>query len=89
MMMMMMMMMIPPTLILNGMNSLCRLCLGAPIYFNRMCNIIVFCMPANTILSTVFPSAVVRFSLSPLMYPPSVLLLCLSVSVFLSFFLNS
>ena len=38
----MMMMMIPPTLILNGMNSLCRLCLGAPIYFNRMCNIIFF-----------------------------------------------
>ena len=43
-----MMMMIPPTLILNGMNSLCRLCLGAPIYFNRMCNIFVFCTSANT-----------------------------------------
>ena len=43
-----MMMMIPPTLILNGMNSLCRLCLGAPIYFNRMCNIFLFCTPANT-----------------------------------------
>ena len=45
----MMMMMIPPTLILNGMNSLCRLCLGASIYFNRMCNIIFFvCLLSNT-----------------------------------------
>ena len=35
-------MMIPPTLILNGMDSLCRLCLGAPIYFNRVCNITPF-----------------------------------------------
>ena len=80
-----MMMMIPPTLILNGMNSLCRLCLGAPSYFNRMCNIYFFCMPANTILTTVFPSAVVRFSLSPLMYPTSV---CYFVCLFPSFFLS-
>ena len=35
-----------PTLILNGMNSLCRLCLRVLIYFNRMFNI-MFCMPAN------------------------------------------
>ena len=55
----MMMMMIPSTLILNGVNSLCRLCLRAPIYFNRMCNIILFCVPANTILTTVYPGAVV------------------------------
>ena len=40
-------------------------------------------MPANTILSTVFPSAVVRFSLSPLMYPTSV---CYFVCLFPSFF---
>ena len=59
------------------------ICLGAPIYFNRMCNIIFFCMPANTILTTVFPSAVVRFSLSPLMYPTSV---CYFVCLFPSFF---
>ena len=85
---MIMMMMISPTLILNGMDSLCRLCLRAPIYFNRLCNIIIFCLPVSTILTAVFPGAVVRFSLSPLMYPPSVLLLCLFVSVFLSFFLN-
>ena len=87
---MMMMMMIPPTLILNGMNSLCRLCLGAPIYFNRMCNIIIFCMPANIILTAVFPGAVVSCSLSPLMHPPSVCyFVCLFVSIFLSFVLSS
>ena len=70
-------MIISPTLILNGMDSVCRLSLRVPIYFNRVCNIISFCMPANTILTVVFPGAVVRCSLSPLMYPPSVLLLCL------------
>ena len=78
-----MMMMIPPSLILNGMDSLCRLCLRVPIYFNRMFNIIIFCMSANTILSAVFPGAVVRCSLSPLMYPTSV---CYFVCLFPSFF---
>ena len=87
---MMMMMMISPTLILNGMNSLCRLCVRVPIYFNRMFNIIIFCMSANTILSAVFPGAVVRCSLCPLMYHTNVCyFVCLSVSVFLSFFLSS
>ena len=90
----MMMMMISPTLILNGMNSLCRLFRRAPIYFNRMCNILSFCMSANTILTAVFPGAVVSCSLSPLMHPPSVcsfvcLFVCLFVSVFLSFSLSS
>ena len=47
------------------------------------CVIFFFCMPANTILTTVFPSAVVRFSLSPLMYPTSV---CYFVCLFPSFF---
>ena len=40
---------------------------------------------ANTILTTVFPSAVVRFSLSPLMYPTSVYyFVCLFPSFFRS-----
>ena len=86
----MMMMMISPTLILNGMNSLCRLCVRVPIYFNRMFNIIIFCISANTILSAVFPGALVRCSLCPLMYHTNVCyFVCLSVSVFLSFFLSS
>ena len=54
------------------------------------CAILYFlCVPANTILTTVCPGAVVKCSLSPLIYPPSVLLLCLFVSIFLSFFVNS
>ena len=50
--------------------------------------ILIECAVYNAILSAVFPGAVVRCSLSPL-YPPSVLLLCFFVSVFLSLFLNS
>ena len=84
------MMMISPTLILNGMNSLCRLCVRVPIYFNRMFNIIIFCTSANTILSAVFPGAVVRCSLCPLMYHTNVcyfklLFVCLFPSFFRSF----
>ena len=85
----MIMMMISPTLILNGMNSLCRLFRRAPIYFNRMCNILSFCMSANTILTAVFPGAVVSCSLSPLMHPPSVCsFVCLFVCLFICFRLS-